>query len=498
LWLFWLHNFIKLAKPSQKYNWKTQSTMAATYRTYLRNTIGFGTNDRVTTIGAHGLDNFDTMAELEDDDVKTLFNAARKQTPPMLVSAIIEKRIKLACYGARTYTIIGRDVDGTSLSLRRLKQLELHKKIIEEHKDPSEGIPKVSKTYSIDKALDTLPTFLRSKIGVRGVALSYVIREVAVPPALDPLHTDVPYSQESGSLMNELITHTPHDGVGWDEDNASVFAIIQEMVRDVSMASSLKGHQRARNGRAAYLSLVQHNLGSAQWDKVLLKAEEVQNVRVWNGRNGRYTMKRHIDMHRDAFNDMVRANEHVAYEVPNERTRVSRLLRSIQAGHLASIAAAKTTIEATPAKRDDFEEAADFLILNAPAIKNSGSTQRISGLYQEGDEEDLSHVKVDDRFYTPKEYKDLSQDQKHKLKLLREKRGNDAGKGGKRGNTSQGKGNKKKLKKMKKDNKTMKQRIAALESQLSSQDDTDSSSSDDAEKKDKEKEKSVRFNQRKD
>jgi len=125
----------------------------AAYATYLRTTIGFSTNDRVTTIGEHGLDSYVTMAELEDDDVKTLFNAARKQTPPMLVSAIIEKRIKLACYGARTYTTIGRTVNATSLSLRRLKQLELHKKIVKDHKDPSEGIPKVSKTYSIETAL---------------------------------------------------------------------------------------------------------------------------------------------------------------------------------------------------------------------------------------------------------------------------------------------------------------------------------------------------------
>lgn len=477
---------------------------AAAYRTYLRTTIGFGTNPNVTTIGTHGLDSFDTMAELEDDDVKTLFNAARKATPPMLVSAIIEKRTKLACYGAKLYTTIGRDVNGTSLSLRRLKQLELHKKIVKEHKDPSEGIPKVSKTYSIDKALDTLPNYLRSKIGVRGVALSYVIREVETPPALEPLGNDVPYSQESGSLMNELIAFTPHDGVGWDEDNASVFAIIQEMVRDVSMASSLKGHQRARNGRAAYLSLVQHNLGSSQWDKVLLKAEEVQNVRVWNGRNGRFTLKRHVDMHRDAYNDMVRANEHVAYQVPNERTRVSRLLRSVQAGHLASIAAAKTTIEATIAMRDDFEQAADFLILNAPANKNSGNTQRISAVSHDDDDDvDLSNVKVDDRFYTPKEYNDLSSDQKHKLKLLREKRGGKS-KGNKRKGKGSGKGNnekgqyKKKFKKMQKENKTMQQRIAALETQLNSNEDTSSSEDDNDGDTNTQKSKKVRFNQRSD
>ena len=54
-----------------------------------------------------------------------------------------------------------------------------------------------------------------------------------------------------------------------------------------------------------------------------------------------------------------------------------RLLRSIQAGHIASIAASKTTIETTPAKRDDSKEAADFLILNTPANKGMSQDHRI-------------------------------------------------------------------------------------------------------------------------
>ena len=33
-------------------------------------------------------------------------------------------------------------------------------------------------------------------------------------------HTDLmvgkPYAEESGSLMNDLIEHTPHDGAGWE------------------------------------------------------------------------------------------------------------------------------------------------------------------------------------------------------------------------------------------------------------------------------------------
>ena len=67
---------------------------------------------------------------------------------------------------------------------------------------------------------------------------------------------------------------------------------------------------------------------------------------------------------------MVHASEDGDYEVPNERIRVTRLLHSVQAGHIVSIDAVKTNIEATPAKRDDFGEAADFLISNAPTSKS--------------------------------------------------------------------------------------------------------------------------------
>ena len=449
----------------------------------MRNIIGLASQTRVDTVKRYGLDDFATFNEFEDDYVQTLAQAVRKGDQ-MQMNAIIEKRMKLACYGARLYTMINRDVDKDSLNLRRLKEIENHKKVVREHNDPTDIITRVSKTFSIDKALDILPNSLRCKFGVRGVALSYVIREDETPPPLEPLMDDKPYSEKSGSLMNELITHASHTGAGWDEDNATVFALLQEMVRDVPMASSLKRHQRARNGRGAYLSLVQHNLGSAQWDKILLKADEILNVRVWNGRNGRYSIRRHIDMHRDAYNDMVRASENIDYEVTNERTRVTRLLRSIQAGHIASVAAAKTTIEATPAKRCDFEEAADFLILNAPANRAMNQEHRIAAFYVD---DNLDNVKVDERFYTAQEYRELSNRQKQKLKQLRDQRGDDAKGKRKKSNQNKGSNHTKRFKQMVKENKSLKQRISALEAkytEVSEDDDEDSSN------------KVVTFNQR--
>ena len=474
--------------------------MATAYNTYLKGTINLATNPRLNAIKDGGLDSFNSMSDFEDEDVKTLVSGVRKNaTNPISVNAIMEKKLKVACFGARLFTMISRTVDASSLNTSRLREIEEHKKIVKDHKDPTDDIAKVTKTHSIDKALDTLPNFLRSKLGVRGVALSYVIRDESTPPVLEVLLANKPYANISGSLMNELIIHTPHTGAGWDEDNATVFALLLEMVRDTPMASSLKRHQRKRDGRSGYLSLVQHNLGSAQWDRIILRAEEIQSTRVWNGKNGRYTLRRHVDMHRDAYNDMTRASENVGYEIPNERTRVTRLLRSIHSNHMASVAAAKTTIEATPAKRDDFEEAADFLILNAPANRTTQNEQRISMVDQEYNSEtktldSLKHAKVEDRFYTQTEYKTLSSDQKCKLKLLREKRD---GKGSKnkrsrgKDNSSTRNSSSKKFKKLQGENKSLKQRISALESTTNSDNDTDGeSTSSDV------KEKVVSFNQR--
>ena len=473
--------------------------MAATvaFNAYLRDVVGLNTNDRVTRLRDQGLTDFALLDEFDDDDVKTIVKSARTDSAnPITISALIEKRIRTACYGARIYTLLGRTVTADSLSLNRLKALSLHKNVIEDHKDPTDDVPKVSKTFHISKALDMLPNYLRSRIGIRGVALSYVIRPDDASAVLGALGPDLPYDPDSGSLMNELIVGVELTGAGWDEDNATVFSILQEMVKESPMASSLKSHQRRRDGRGAYQSLVQHNLGSAQWDKTLQRAEDLQTTRIWNGRNSRYSLKRHVDTHRDSYNDMVRANEHVQYEVPNERTRVGRLLKSIQANHIASIAAAKTTIEATITMRENFELAADFLILNAPSNRNQQNDHRISAL-SSGDQghdektlEDYSHVHVEDRFYSKPQYGELSKDQRAKLRLIRLSRGEGGNGNGKSSKTKRRNQKRKNyLKKTKAENEELKQRIAALEAR-------DDDDEDEGEDDDEPPSKKVTFNQR--
>ena len=100
------------------------------------------------------------------------------------------------------------------------------------------------------------------------------------------------------------------------------------MVLDVLVAclkttrhmSDLKPFQKRRNGRGALAALELHNMGNSKWDSILLEAESKFLTFKWNGKNIRYTLAHHISSHRSAQNDMVRAEDHIGYQTPNEYT----------------------------------------------------------------------------------------------------------------------------------------------------------------------------------
>ena len=186
-------------------------------------------------------------------------------------------------------------------------------------------MPAISKTNGIMKAIDIVPVYLREKIGTKKVVLSYVIRDNVGSAATQPLENGRITSENYQTLMDEMIDRVPHEGASYDADNAKVYQILQDMVGGSSHEASIKSFRRERNGRAAYFALVQHNLGSSKWDKIIDTCENYLLRNEWNGKNVRFTLKMHITKHREAHNELVRASQFVNYEIPNEHTRVSRL-----------------------------------------------------------------------------------------------------------------------------------------------------------------------------
>ena len=438
-------------------------TTTASLRTYLKEVIGFGQNalgtERANAVIAEGLTDFDSFKSFDKDDIKSLCYTIRRpggtipnpiyvapvageiaampeniHNPGVSIPAICESRLVLAAYGSKIYATIGRDVTPQSMSLRRLDSFKQHKETVDNHGDP-EAFPAISKNFGIIKALEQFPTYLEEKIGVTKIALAYVTRTIVPRPVMMPAlnHSSV-WSGDRNSLMEELVAFASHDGPAYQSDNATVFRILQEMLSETSHMSSIKPFQRSRNGRDAYLALKLHNMGTSKWDKIVEAAEDCVLRRKWDGRNSRYPLKNHIIRHREAHNDFERASQAIPYTIPDEHSRVRRLLHSITSNN-AAILAAKTTILADDTRVNNFELAADFLILTAPEPPaGGGRDHRISAFQHNGkrkkwnqrkdsNKDKSSGDKVQARYYTSDEWSALDYNKRNQILEQRKKEG---------------------------------------------------------------------------
>lgn len=427
------------------------STMAANIcRTYLKREIGLSTDEQANAVMAEGISDLGSFALFSKDDIKTLCSSVRKpggtipdpnatvavgatrptiSNPGFRIPAICESRLIDAAYTATLYDMIGRPITEATLAAALIREFRIHRQLVKDHKEP-DSIKSISKSFTIMKALDQLPGYLREVIGVQGVALSYVIRENPTPGNVPALAANKATSANYSSIMDELIDHCPHIGAGFAEDNAAVLQVIVEMTKDTSHASSVKPHVSKRDGRAAYLALTQHNMGNSKFEELVNAAEQMVLTRIWNGKNARYSLKQHICRHRDAYNDMVRASQNITYALPEGRTRVSRLLASLATTE-PNIVSAKTQILSNAILMGSFEDAAELLLLVNPkrsheprtghriSAVNTGDRKRKSGNRDKNCERGRSGVSL--RYHKVHEYKKLSEEQKQELKEWRAK-----------------------------------------------------------------------------
>ena len=110
--------------------------MAAAYKNFLVNVIGFANDDKAVRVRALGLDSFAAMTEYNKEDVKSLCRTIRKDsTSPMEIGPIIEKRLAQACSLSVHYYLMTRANNATNLSKARVvhhgKFIDLLEKIKE-------------------------------------------------------------------------------------------------------------------------------------------------------------------------------------------------------------------------------------------------------------------------------------------------------------------------------------------------------------------------------
>ena len=125
-------------------------------------------------------------------------------------------------------------------------------------------------------------------------------------------------------------------------------------------------------------------MGNSKFHTLIKVVERYVLQTFWKRNNQCYALKMNINCHREAFNNTERESQHVPYALPHERTRVTRILHSIDRTKVY-IVSAETTIKFDLDKVESFEETAKFLLLCCPTPKaQEDYFQRISALKKGG------------------------------------------------------------------------------------------------------------------
>ena len=367
-------------------------------------------------------------------------------TPAFVFGAKSQKRLGIACELVRYYNTVSRDLTAANMRWNNvIKNFEIQWKALKIKRDEdTPDVPKISKALPIIKWTEAFQDHLHRVIGVRMIPLAYVTRQDEdVPAVAPPLMAGQPHSELHGSIEGEMIARASHTHTMFRDDNAAVYYALEEATRSTSYSASIKPFQRTKNGRGALQALTNQYAGNDKWEAEIRRQDDLLHTRVWKGQSS-FPLEGFIAQHRNAFVSMQQCAKHIAYQLPNEHTRVGCLLEGIQCsdpGLQAAMASVRTD-DGPNGMRNDFEKAAAHLLPYDPvARKRAAGTKRpaanisdargmhgpnasaieISDSTSKDGKVSIGKTGVHLRYHTNSEYRELSTSQKKELSEWREK-----------------------------------------------------------------------------
>jgi hypothetical protein len=129
-------------------------------------------------------------------------------------------------------------------------------KMAEDHYIEPSPPPVLEKIERIRKHIETLDAHLLKTLGLAKTPLAYVVREdhTIVLGIFDP-------ANGYETVQEEMIARCGHEHPAFQSDNIKVWEIIRDSVHKTEAYHWIKGSERRRDGRGAYLSLTTHYLG---------------------------------------------------------------------------------------------------------------------------------------------------------------------------------------------------------------------------------------------
>ena len=142
-------------------------------------------------INAEGIDRPKDLFEYSKDDLNSVFKNLRKSlvavvsgvivpVAPHALSANSKKRIVMAIDATRYYVQIGKYITPSNMEWSTLANFDVQWQAMQELKKQDDtDVPKLTKSGSIIKWIESLKLHLNETVGVRNCPLVYVVREQA-------------------------------------------------------------------------------------------------------------------------------------------------------------------------------------------------------------------------------------------------------------------------------------------------------------------------------
>lgn len=427
-----------------------------------------------------GISTVDDLSEFYKNDLNQLADNLRRPggrvpdpnnpqatipTPPFIFGMKSQKRLLIACDLVRYHQMCGRPLTVANTRWNNcMKNFDVQWKALTERKKEDEPeVPKVTRSLTVIPWSISFKNFLKRVIGVRNIPLVYLIRShgATVPQNAPALINNQPYSEEHGSVEDEMIARASFDDPLFKDDNAKLFFFVENAVRGTSYAPSIAPFQNRQDGVGAWRALISQFAGPDKWEAEIRKQDDLLHTRVWKGQSN-FSLENFVSQHRNAFVLMSAGANHVEFQLPNEHTRVGYLLEGIQCSDptlQAAVAAVKND-DGPGGLRNDFERAVVKLLPADPVARRrnqmdtgSGRRRNASAVQAEGEIEinsvsggkaNIGKSGVHLRYHTKEEYKNLNGDQKNELREWRKDNPQESSKK-KRKHESPGKGSGKHL-----------------------------------------------------
>ena len=402
---------------------------APRWRTYLRDVVRVSPNLAAVDvfINATAFNLPDTILLTDEKGWTRVDKNLARRNPPFHIpfnalDFLIAASVAIKYYDTCGYIITVENMqrDIVLAIYETVKNLEERKKDTN-NKKLSKLVGNNSLPFWLPKAMAELD----SMIGTRGIPLSYLIREDVVPPAEDRLIQGEAFSQENGSITDELIRRATHNHHLMKEDNRILFEKLFDSFRGTEAETTITTEMKQnRQGRALWMAARTEWAGDDSWNAIIARNRNIYETAKFTGTGTTYSLRKHVSKFRVAFSQLQLANEQpgVSVTIPNDQTKVRYLLQSIECDDVGL----KSRMEIVQSKDDmknNFDQTAQYLQEADPVFRrsikqggsDSGKPIKNATASQLNLKQGVGETGVDFRWHPREEYQALSKEQKSEL-----------------------------------------------------------------------------------